>query len=48
MADGQIDCEDPVVMNELCGYVERLESENQLPADALDEKAEMEKDAAAG
>jgi hypothetical protein len=48
LADGLINCEDPVVMNQLCSYVQTLESEQQLAADAIDEKAEMMLDEAVG
>jgi hypothetical protein len=30
LADGLINCEDPVVMSQLCGYVEKLEKDRQL------------------
>ena len=35
MADGQINCEDPVVMSQLCSYAEGLESERQLTGDEV-------------
>ncbi|MGA3160798.1 MAG: hypothetical protein ABSC77_06235 [Terracidiphilus sp.] len=42
LADGLINCEDPVVMSQLCSYAQTLESEQQVAADATtetDEKA---------
>ena len=36
LADGLINCEDPVVMSQLCSYAESLKSEQQL----TDEEAE--------
>jgi hypothetical protein len=35
MADGQINCEDPVVMSQLCSYAEGLKSERQLTGDEV-------------
>jgi len=44
LADGLINCEDPVAMNQLCSYVRKLELEKQLTADAIDEEAEAKLD----
>ena len=46
LADGRINCEDPVVMSQLWSYAEKLKSEQQLAADAIDEKAEKKLDEA--
>jgi hypothetical protein len=35
LADGRINCEDPVVMSQLCSYAEGLESERQLTGDEV-------------
>jgi hypothetical protein len=35
LADGQINCEDPVVMSQLCSYAEGLKSERQLTGDEV-------------
>ena len=48
LADGLINCEDPVVMGQLVSYAEKLESERQLAADAADEEAEKKLDEAMG
>jgi hypothetical protein len=33
LADGLINCEDPVVMSQLCSYAQKLESERQVAAE---------------
>jgi len=35
LADGRINCEDPVVMSQLCSYAEGLKSERQLTGDEV-------------
>ncbi len=35
LADGLINCEDPVVMSQLCSYAEGLKSERQLTGDEV-------------
>jgi hypothetical protein len=40
LADGLINCEDPVVMSQLCSYAQTLESEQQVAADATTETDE--------
>jgi hypothetical protein len=42
LADGLINCEDPVVMGQLCSYAASLESEPQLAADGADAVAEAD------
>ena len=42
LADGRINCEDPVVMSQLCSYAESLTLEKQVEAEALVEKEPSE------
>ena len=42
LADGRINCEDPVVMSQLCSYAESLKSEQQVTGDEVEEAAKME------
>ena len=42
LADGLINCEDPVVMRQLCSYAEKLESELQLTGDEVEATAEQD------
>jgi hypothetical protein len=44
LADGLINCEDPVVMSQLCSYAATLASEQQLAANAADAMAETDLD----
>jgi hypothetical protein len=48
LADGLINCEDPVVMSQLCSYAEGLKSERQLTADEGEAAMKTEQDEAAG
>jgi hypothetical protein len=40
LADGLINCEDPVVMSQLCSYAEALASEQQLTGEEVEATAE--------
>ena len=42
LADGLINCEDPVVMSQLCSYAESLTLEKQVAAEALVETEQGE------
>ena len=42
LADGLINCEDPVVMRQLCSYAEKLKSEQQLTDNEADAAAKTE------
>ncbi len=42
LADELINCEDPVVMSQLCSYAESLAGEQQVAADTTDAMAETE------
>jgi hypothetical protein len=44
LADGLINCEDPVVMSQLCSYAEKLKSEQQLTDKEADAAAKTEQD----
>jgi hypothetical protein len=44
LADGRINCEDPVVMKRLCRYAAKLASEPQLTEDEVAAMAENEQD----
>jgi hypothetical protein len=44
LADGLINCEDPVVMSQLCSYAEKLKSEQQLTDNEADAAAKTEQD----
>ena len=44
LADGLINCEDPVVMRQLCSYAEKLKSEQQLTDNEADAAAKTEQD----
>jgi hypothetical protein len=48
LADGRINCEDPVVMSQLCSYAEGLEAERQLTDAEAEAAAKTELDEAAG
>jgi hypothetical protein len=45
LADELINCEDPVVMTQLCGYAERLEKDRQLTEAEVEAEEKMRKDA---
>ena len=42
LADGLINCEDPVVMSQLCSYAAALASEQQLTDEEVDAKTEQD------
>jgi hypothetical protein len=42
LADGRINCEDPVVMSQLCSYAESLAGEQQVTGDEVEEAAKTE------
>ena len=44
LADGRINCEDPVVMKELCRFAATLKSEQQVPDAEVDALLEKEQD----
>ena len=44
LAEGLINCEDPVVMSQLCSYAEKLKSEQQLTDAEAEAAAKMELD----
>ena len=44
LADGLINCEDPVVMSQLCSYAEKLMSEQQLTDNEAEAAAKTEQD----
>jgi hypothetical protein len=48
LADGLINCEDPVVMSQLCSYAATLASEQQLTDEEVDAKTEQDEGEPAG
>jgi hypothetical protein len=44
LADGLINCEDPVVMSRLCSYAQKLETERQLTDAEAEAAAKREQD----